>query len=143
MNYGWLVGLADLNTENPYVQERIATYLATLLSVGFSGFRIDAAKHMGPNNIAQILARFKTKMGGSLPTNFITWLEIIIGGEKDLLACSNNSYNWYTNFNTLMTAAGLTATEIAYVKIWSSDYPKEYPICGSWILPDALRHPER
>ncbi|GAB1518577.1 hypothetical protein RhiTH_001639 [Rhizoctonia solani] len=88
LNYGWLVGLSDLNTEKPYVQERIATYFATLLSVGFSGFRIDAAKHMGPKNIAQILARLKTKMGGSLPPDFITWLEIILGGEKDLLACS-------------------------------------------------------
>ncbi|CAE6455070.1 unnamed protein product [Rhizoctonia solani] len=172
LNYGWLVGLADLNTEKPYVQERIATYFATLLSVGFSGFRIDAAKHMGPKNIAQILARLKTKMGGSLPPDFITWLfridaakhmgpkniaqilarlktkmggslppdfitwlEIIIGGEKDLLACSYNDYNWYQYFNEQMTAAGLSSTEIGYVKIWSSDYPKEYPICGSWILP--------
>lgn len=31
---GWLVGLSDLNTEKTYVQERIATYFATLLSVG-------------------------------------------------------------------------------------------------------------
>ncbi|KAL5633527.1 hypothetical protein ACGC1H_003875 [Rhizoctonia solani] len=135
LNYGWLVGLADLNTEKAYVQERIATYFATLLSVGFSGFRIDAAKHMGPKNIAQILARLKTKMGGSLPPDFITWLEIILGGEKDLLACSYNDYNWYQYFNEQMTAAGLSSTEIGYVKIWSSDYPKEYPICGSWILP--------
>ncbi|KAG5651352.1 hypothetical protein H0H81_008991 [Sphagnurus paluster] len=137
LNYGWLVGLADLNTEKPYVQERIATYFATLLSVGFSGFRIDAAKHMGPKNIAQILARLKTKMGGSLPSDFITWLEIIIGGEKDLLACQSNDYNWYGNFNNFMSSAGLTSTEIGYVKIWSSDYPKEAPICGSWILPPA------
>ncbi|CAE6369313.1 unnamed protein product [Rhizoctonia solani] len=137
LNYGWLVGLSDLNTEKPYVQERIATYFATLLSVGFSGFRIDAAKHMGPKNIAQILARLKTKMGGSLPPDFITWLEIILGGEKDLLACSYNDYNWYQYFNEQMSAAGLSSTEIGYVKIWSSDYPKEYPICGSWILPPS------
>jgi alpha-amylase len=44
LNYGWLVGLSDLNTGKPYVRERIATYLATLLSIGFSGFRVDAAK---------------------------------------------------------------------------------------------------
>ncbi|KAG8710734.1 hypothetical protein FRC09_020951 [Ceratobasidium sp. 395] len=143
LNYGWLVGLADLNTEKAGVQERIATYFATLLSIahefgdttGFSGFRIDAAKHMGPKNIAQIMARLKTKMGGSLPSDFITWLEVILGGEKDLLACQYNDYNWYQYFNDQMTAAGLTSTEIGYVKIWSSDYPKEYPICGSWILP--------
>ncbi|KAG8682754.1 hypothetical protein FRC11_014441 [Ceratobasidium sp. 423] len=149
LNYGWLVGLADLNTEKAYVQERIATYFATLLSVGFSGFRIDAAKHMGPKNIAQILARLKTKMGGSLPSDFITWLEIILGGEKDLLACSykfvfslgswymrtdnfdSSDYNWYQYFNDQMTAAGLTSTEIGYVKIWSSDYPK-----GSVLIKD-------
>ncbi|KAF8705364.1 Alpha amylase, catalytic domain, partial [Rhizoctonia solani] len=131
LNYGWLVGLSDLNTEKPYVQERIATYFATLLSVGFSGFRIDAAKHMGPKNIAQILARLKTKMGGSLPPDFITWLEIILGGEKDLLACSYNDYNWYQYFNEQMSAAGLSSTEIGYVKIWSSDYPK-----GSVLIKD-------
>jgi alpha-amylase len=44
LNFGWLVGLTDLNTGKEYVRERIATYMATLLSVGFSGFRIDAAK---------------------------------------------------------------------------------------------------
>jgi alpha-amylase len=38
------VGLADLNTEHTYVQDRISAYFATLLSMGFSGFRIDAAK---------------------------------------------------------------------------------------------------
>lgn len=103
---------------------------------------------MGPGNIAQILARLKTKMGGSLPSDFITWLEIILGGEKDLLACQykyvsrppnllklfdwftyahydvNSNYNWYQYFNDQMTASGLTSTEIGYVKIWSSDYPK-------------------
>ncbi|KAJ7645175.1 glycoside hydrolase superfamily [Mycena polygramma] len=137
LNYGWLVGLADLNTEHIYVQERISAYFATLLSMGFSGFRIDAAKHMGPNNIAQILARLKRKMGGSLPTDFIVWLEILIGGEKSLLACDSNNYNWYLNFNGFMASAGLSESEISMVKIWSSDYPKEFPICGTWILPPA------
>ena len=44
LNYGWLVGLSDLNTEKENVQQRIADYLTDLLSIGFSGFRIDAAK---------------------------------------------------------------------------------------------------
>ena len=26
-------------------------------------------------------------------------------------------------------------SDIAKVKIWSSDYPKEMPICGYWIIP--------
>ncbi|KAI8808001.1 hypothetical protein BJ742DRAFT_739352 [Cladochytrium replicatum] len=44
LNAGWLVGLTDLNTELDYVLERIATNMESLFSVGFSGFRIDAAK---------------------------------------------------------------------------------------------------
>ena len=46
LNYGWLVGLSDLDTEADYVRERIAAYLTDIISIGFSGFRIDAAKHI-------------------------------------------------------------------------------------------------
>jgi len=46
LNNGWLVGLADLDTESIYVRERIASYLVDLISIGFSGFRMDAAKHI-------------------------------------------------------------------------------------------------
>src|SRR5207237_1920000 len=41
-----LVGLPDLNTGLPHVQQRIADYLTDLVSLGIDGFRIDAAKHI-------------------------------------------------------------------------------------------------
>lgn len=41
-----------------------------------------------------------------------------------LMSVPHSEYSWYTNFNNLMSSAGLTAQEIGYVKIWSSDYPK-------------------
>jgi alpha-amylase len=44
LNAGWLEGLTDLNTGRDNVRERIADYMTDLLSIGFSGFRIDAAK---------------------------------------------------------------------------------------------------
>lgn len=50
-----LVGLADLATEKPAVRERIRHYLQTLLDLGVAGFRIDAAKHIPPEDIAAIL----------------------------------------------------------------------------------------
>ncbi|KAF3903882.1 Alpha-amylase [Dactylellina cionopaga] len=132
----WLVGLLDLNTDKPYVQDRIATYLADLISIGFSGFRVDAAKHIGPSNMAAILGRFKQKLGGgTLPADWISWHEVIMGGESSLLACGSGEWSWYTNFNTKLSAAGLSQTDIDKTKIWSSDYPKEFPICGSWIIP--------
>ncbi|KAJ3180357.1 hypothetical protein HDU85_004062 [Gaertneriomyces sp. JEL0708] len=132
---GWLVGLSDLNTESEYVQDRIATYLADLLSMGFSGFRIDAAKHIHPHSLSAILARLRSKMGGTFPDDFITWLEVIMGGERDLLFCSGGEYSWYTNLDNKLKSLGLSNTDIKKIKIWSSDYPKEFPACGNWVLP--------
>lgn len=51
-----LGSLADLNTGKPAVQEKIAAYLKDLLSLGVAGFRLDAAKHVPPEDISEILA---------------------------------------------------------------------------------------
>jgi alpha-amylase len=48
--------------------------------MGFSGFRIDAAKHISPTNLAAIFGKFKQNLGGSFTDDFITYLEVIIGG---------------------------------------------------------------
>lgn len=56
---GWLNGLTDLDTEKDFVRKRIADYMTDLLGIGFSGFRIDAAKHIKPESIASILYNFK------------------------------------------------------------------------------------
>ncbi|HMO11919.1 MAG TPA: alpha-amylase family glycosyl hydrolase, partial [Actinotalea sp.] len=50
-----LVNLADLATGEPAVRERLAEYLADLLSLGAAGFRIDAAKHMAAADVAAVL----------------------------------------------------------------------------------------
>jgi len=52
-----LAELADLNTGDEAVQIKIAAYLNDLLDTGVAGFRIDAAKHMEPGDIAVILER--------------------------------------------------------------------------------------
>lgn len=49
-------GLPDLATEQTYVREQIAKYLNDQISLGVSGFRIDAAKHMPPADISAIKA---------------------------------------------------------------------------------------
>lgn len=54
-----LVGLPDLKTGNPAVQNSIAEYLDRLAELGVKGIRIDAAKHMDPNDIAHILGRLE------------------------------------------------------------------------------------
>ena len=57
-----LDGLADLRTEEPKVQETLATYLADLYSLGVRGFRIDAAKHIDQGQLAAILGRLRAKL---------------------------------------------------------------------------------
>jgi alpha-amylase len=136
LNNGWLSGLSDLDTESDYVRERIAAYWTDLISIGFSGFRVDAAKHIQPSSLAAILAKFKANLGGAdYPADFITYLEVLLGGEKDLLMCGSNDYNYGQNFVNFMKSAGLSDSDINKVKIWSSDYPKEFPICGYWAIP--------
>ncbi|MDQ0990513.1 alpha-amylase family protein [Streptomyces sp. V3I7] len=52
-----LVGLADLDTGEPYVRQTIAAYMNDLLSLGVDGFRIDAAKHIDTADLANIKSR--------------------------------------------------------------------------------------
>ncbi|XP_046987688.1 alpha-amylase 2-like [Schistocerca americana] len=49
-----LSGLQDLNDGSEYVRGKIADYMNSLINIGVAGFRIDAAKHMWPDNLALI-----------------------------------------------------------------------------------------
>jgi len=70
-----LVDLADLAISKPGVQERIAGYLSDLRSLGVAGFRVDAAKHMQPDDLQAIIRRvgdpgyvyLEVKTGGRQP----------------------------------------------------------------------------
>jgi alpha-amylase len=74
-----LVGLSDLNTSNPSVQQRIADYLTSLLAMGVRGFRIDAAKHMAPAEVSAIIGLVDASVSDEPPYYF---LEVIdYGGE--------------------------------------------------------------
>lgn len=66
-----LVNLADLATSEEHVRERLAAYLDDLVSLGVGGFRIDAAKHMPPEDIAAITA--------GLPEDVVIMQEVIRG----------------------------------------------------------------
>ncbi|MFT3942772.1 MAG: pullulanase-type alpha-1,6-glucosidase [Ancrocorticia sp.] len=49
-----LVGLSDLNTAKPEVQQKLSGYLNKLVDLGVSGFRIDAVKHMPAADVEAI-----------------------------------------------------------------------------------------
>lgn len=126
LNAGWLTGLVDLNTERDNVRERIADYMTDLIGIGYSGFRIDAAKHIKPDDLVAILMKLRRNLGGHFPDDFITWLEILLGGEADMLMCNVNSgYNYGGYLTSALLSAGMSQDDVDKVKIWNSGYPKE------------------
>jgi alpha-amylase len=51
-----LGGLPDLATEKPNVRQTIADYLNHMLDIGVAGFRVDAAKHIGSDDLSAIVS---------------------------------------------------------------------------------------
>ena len=49
---------------------------------------------MSPDNLAAMFAALATNMGGALPADFIAYLEVLLGGEKDLLECDYSPYDY-------------------------------------------------
>ncbi|NUM89204.1 MAG: alpha-amylase, partial [Bdellovibrionales bacterium] len=52
-----LLGLPDLATESPSVQEKLAGYITRLAEAGVAGVRMDAAKHVPGDDLAAILRK--------------------------------------------------------------------------------------
>ncbi len=73
-----LSGMPDLATDKDSTQQKIAEYLASLMDMGVYGFRVDAAKHMGYNDLKGIFAKVKSIKGRTPPAYY----EVIgAGGE--------------------------------------------------------------
>ena len=53
----YLVSLNDLDGGKDYVRSKIADYINDLINIGVKGFRVDAAKHMWPSDLAAIQGR--------------------------------------------------------------------------------------
>ncbi len=72
-----LVGLADLRTETDAVQAKLAAYLNKLIGYGVSGFRVDAAKHIGQPDLIALEKRLHRTADGTRP---YMALEVFPGG---------------------------------------------------------------
>jgi alpha-amylase len=77
--------LADLQTGTDYVRGTEAAYLNKLLSYGVSGFRVDAAKHIGETDLAAIESKLTTTVDGTAPSFA---LEVVPGGSGQLAPAS-------------------------------------------------------
>ncbi|GAA2327863.1 carbohydrate-binding module family 20 domain-containing protein [Streptomyces cuspidosporus] len=68
-------GLPDLDTGEEYVRRTIAGYLNDLLSLGVDGFRVDAAKHIPEDDLANIKSR--------LTNSGVYWKQETIGASGE------------------------------------------------------------
>jgi hypothetical protein len=89
-----LAGLADLKTGKPEVQQKLRGYLQSMLDLGVLGFRIDAAKHMSPDDVAAILSGLK-RANGAAPFVF---QEVIDPGNEPVKATEYLPYGNVTEF---------------------------------------------
>jgi len=133
LNGGWISDLADLNTEKENVQQRIADYLVELLSVGFSGFSIENAKHIYPKSFVSIFKKLKENLGGGFPQDFISILQLLFGFEKQILICEEKVSSFGVYFTKLLESEGFSNEEINKIKIWNSGFPQENPVCDDNI----------
>lgn len=79
-----LLGLSDLRTEADEVQDKIVAMLVDFVNRGVRGFRIDAAKHMGPSDIRAIIEKVGAAVGAEKAPYF--FLEVIDNGGEAIAA---------------------------------------------------------
>jgi len=85
-----LLGMADLDTASPAVQEKQAAFLNHLLDLGVKGFRIDAAKHISPADLNGLFARLNRP-------NYRV-LELILSPGEPVRASDYQSLGGLNNF---------------------------------------------
>ncbi|XP_071440986.1 alpha-amylase-like [Hetaerina americana] len=80
-----LVGLHDLDMGQEYVRGKQVEFLNALISHGVAGFRVDAAKHMWPEDLRSIFSRLddlKESHGFARNSKPLIFQEVIdLGGE--------------------------------------------------------------
>src|SRR5256886_8910860 len=113
-----LVSLSDLRTESDKVRNTLGAYLNKLLSYGVSGFRVDAAKHIGETDLAAIEAKLNRTVDGTRP--YIA-LEVFPGGPGKLAPAAfepvgnllgfDFAYQVHDAFNSYVPPPGGTVTD--------------------------------
>lgn len=79
-----LLNLPDLDQSHPTVRDKIVDFLNKLIDIGVAGFRVDASKHMWPEDLEVIYSRIKNLSTRYFPANqrpYIYQEVIDLGGE--------------------------------------------------------------
>lgn len=132
-----LVGLNDLQTGSEYVRGKIADFLNSMVNAGVAGFRIDAAKHMWPGDLSNIVGRLNgnpyifqeviDQGGEPITAGEYTGIGDVTefkhcGHISDLGRCSNNLAN-YQNFGE---GWGMLNSDAAFVFVDNHDNQRNH-----------------
>ncbi|KAL7047287.1 hypothetical protein ACKWTF_002858 [Chironomus riparius] len=78
----WLVGLPDMNQKRQNVRDAQVNLMNHLINLGVAGFRIDASKHMWPEDLEHIYGRLhnlNTAQGFASNSKPFIFQEVIVG----------------------------------------------------------------
>ncbi|CAF4374212.1 unnamed protein product, partial [Rotaria sordida] len=89
--------------------------LVGMLSLGASGFRIDAVKHISPEGLSAIMKKVQIKMSGKLPDDFFVWLEVLTGGEAQYIWTGPLCYG--TKFANILKQDLILDSEVDKIKV--------------------------
>ena len=119
-----LVGLEDLDTDSDKVQHQLAGYLNKLIRYGVSGFRVDAGKHVGQDDLDGIYARLNLTKDHKKPY----WALEVFGGGPGVL-----SPQAFTRSGDVLGLDGAKQIFAAF-----KSHPNEH--VGSFGHPGGVRH---
>ena len=79
------IGLPDLDTSKKEVQGNIVAYLNELVDLGVAGIRVDAAKHIAPDQLSEILDQVK-------PPGLFVNQEVILESAEECSCLQNDMF---------------------------------------------------
>nr|ADQ54212.1 amylase B isoform 2 [Ips typographus] len=118
-----LVALKDLDQSQEYVRGKIIDYINHLISLGVAGFRVDAAKHMWPEDLSVIFSRVNELNTEYFPSGSkpLFYQEVIDTGSDPVYntdyvgSCTNGwvcQHRWSPIFNMVEFRSVVSGTEL-------------------------------
>ena len=101
------IGMMDLDTSDPVVQDAVADYLEELIDYGVDGFRFDAAKHIETQWDSISSTFWPTVMERAYAKGASCGREIYAYGEILNRPGIGRKLSWYTNNGVAITDSGM------------------------------------
>ena len=115
-----LLNLADLRTEDESVQAKIVGYLQSLIDLGVTGFRIDAAKHMAVSDLQSIKSKLPAET---------KYIQEVIPGTPGAEPTDYLGVGDIFGFDLAYQLASIFSQQVAFMPDTSTESP--------WITPSG------